>query len=194
MDRINSGKIGIGSMSKLARQAAKTGKMCAEDLLIFHIINELRNDCQLSLSFEVARCLDERARYLVYKSKDLCNYRERRYDTVSSNIRLPKFNQVVADTSNKVVANNSFSTISDNEELIFTTANFTTGLTLDSNLDYGVNITSLPMTGTLVYNNAPVVIGQTISLDDISNSLFKFVPLDIDINYSVLFNFQICII
>lgn len=194
MDKITSGKILVGSTGKMLNKARLTGDICMENLFLLNILNNLINDCKLHPSHDIMVCLEEKARTLQNLDKDICNYRQRHSNYTNIGIKKPNNYNSLVQQNNNIVSTDNFSTITDNEILIFDVSQFTDDVDLNSGLTYGLKITSLPSIGLLVVNNNPVIIGQVIPFSVIENNIFKYIPNDININYQINFNFQIIII
>lgn len=194
MEDIRINKTIVGSILKGLNLAKKTGKMCNKELSLFIIMSELKELCSINNSFEINKCLDSQLRKLINKYPSICNYRERKYDNIFINGSKPlNFNSIGQIKNNTIITTDNFSTISDNDILTFTIENFTKGLNLDDNVDYSLKITSLPSLGVLSLNNINISLGQIIPFNQIEAGLLTFIPNDIDINYTVNFNFQIII-
>tara|TARA_R110000822_G_scaffold302649_3_gene427020 strand:- start:3870 stop:4130 length:261 start_codon:yes stop_codon:yes gene_type:complete len=80
MDTTLKNKILLGSTIKAANKAKIYGQMCTENLSLIKIVLELKNHCELNLSYGNARLLGEMARKLQNKNKEICKYKDTNYN------------------------------------------------------------------------------------------------------------------
>lgn len=75
MDTTLKNKIVLGSTLKALKEASIYGELCPTDISLLKIILELKNYCELNLSFDNSEKLGVMARKLQNKSKHICNYK-----------------------------------------------------------------------------------------------------------------------
>jgi len=194
MEKIQSGKILVGSMLNNIQNAKKYGKLCPKELFLLKIINDLTQLCQVTNNFELHKILNEKAFILQNKYKSICNYRVKQYDKIFISGKNEKDLNSINYKSNNLVSTDNFTSILDNTIYNFKIEDFTSGIKLDDNLTYAIIVTSLPSIGILSFNNNPVNIGQQILLSSLNSNSLQFIPNNIDMDYVVSFNFQLIII
>lgn len=195
MDKIRIGKIQVGSLMKAINRAKKLGQFCPKELYIFNVIADLHTTCGINQDYDTQIYLETLLNTLINNNPSICAYRERKEDTI--NIKgAPKntFNMTGIVPEKTIISTDTFLATTDNKDLIFTVEDFTNNVVLQDNLTYGVKITSLPNNGQLTLNGVAVILNNIIPFSDINLNLFKFVPVDINVNYIVNFSFQIHII
>lgn len=74
---------------------------------------------------------------------------------------------------------------------MFTTATTPPYLDPEGDLAQAIRVDTLPVTGTLLYNNIPVTIGQIITIVDINLTLLKYVSPNQNLIASTSFNFSV---
>ena len=77
MDSTQHKKIVLGTVYKAHRKAKMYGQICLMDLDLVDIILDLAFYCQLNLDFDTQKCLEEKAKALITKNKDICPYRNK---------------------------------------------------------------------------------------------------------------------
>ena len=192
MNNILSDKIIVGSALKAINKAKVYGTLDLNDLYFFIIFNNLYKSCFLVDDFENKNKIKNLLIFLQNYSDSICNYRKTNVTTnfIKAQNDL-KLNHTYNTNFNNIVETGNFTSIFDNEIYTFSTDDFTTNLTLDPNKTYALKVTSIPLVGLLTLNNVNVIQGQQISFLDIENDNFKYIPNDIDLDYSISFNFQI---
>jgi|TARA_R110000822_G_scaffold152112_8_gene291345 hypothetical protein len=80
MDATLQKKLVFGTTYKAHQKAKIYGKICLVDLDLLDIILDLVHYCQLNLDHTTQSCLEQKARDLQNKNKDICNYRNANYN------------------------------------------------------------------------------------------------------------------
>lgn len=77
MDNTLKDKIVLGSTYRGIKIASIYGKMCLKNISLIKIILELKNYCQLTLDFETSQLLEQKAKDLQTKHKEICKYTDK---------------------------------------------------------------------------------------------------------------------
>jgi len=191
MDKITSGKILVGSSLKGINYAKTYGKLKFKELYLFNLISQLNSFCELNKSFAVSQKLDKILRALQNKYPTICNYRSRGNDSTFITGKPVKDLNTITDTNTKptVLGYNCYDY--EYTEFSIPLETVLSGYSdSENNSAKYIRIKSIPLLGSLEYNNVPVIINQIVLLEDIDNLKY-----DLNLVYSdvvnVTFTYQI---
>ena len=75
-------KIVLGTTYKQHRKSKIYGKGCLKHLSLLKIILELKNYCAINLEHDQVKCLEQMAKDIQTKNKEICNYRNANHNDI----------------------------------------------------------------------------------------------------------------
>jgi len=171
MNKIESGKVLIGSTLKELTKAKKIGKLDLKVIYLYKVIRNLYLNCYLNESHSIDQELIKIMYDLEKKYPQICSYRERKSTDLFINGPVdPDYNTTVIPYTPPFLS--PFNCINYNyEDVIFNTSYFIDNYSSTNSAKY-LRIISLPSIGTLLFNNEPVIENQIILLTDVNNLVY----------------------